>query len=169
MGDTVGGLQRTGTQEVKRLDLVVHHIVEAVDLRGHHPDESGVVERIGHRRHALPLEAGIASGGSERLGVHEHAVEIVIAGREVLHDGQGRVGTPLQVLEALGHQGRLTPQGAFLWKIDGKVQAHEYRHTGQGTPHKLPQRDPHAAAPRGKHALVTVGDGVVSVKCLHCG
>ena len=152
-------------QEVERARLCSHHLLQQVDFVGEFAREFHVGQRVGALVVAAAFEPGIAAGGPERLGLHHHAVEIVVARGDVAYHGNGFVGSPAEFVDAELQALVFGAQHALLGEVECDVKRC-HRPDGHGRAHRtMAQRRRNALPRAGIDTLVLPRGGVHAVEC----
>ncbi len=71
-------------------------MVEPVELVGDVAKKFWIGKRVEPVVVALSLKPGISSGGRQGVGLHHHAVEIIVAFGQIFHNRQSLVGASVQ-------------------------------------------------------------------------
>ena len=90
-----------GSKKIERFDLRHKHVVESVEFSVDIVQQRAVGHRVESVVVALTLESGVSQCRSHGLGLHHHAIEVVVALGDILHNGQSLLGSAVEELEAL--------------------------------------------------------------------
>ena len=111
------------------------------------------------------ISAGVAAGGAEGLGLHDHAVEIVVACGDVADYGNGFVGASVERFHAHLQMLVLRAEHALFRKIEGQIQSRHQAEGHGGAYRTLAQRSHDALTGRGIDPLILSRGRIEAIKC----